>query len=79
MTVSAVQTSAVKQGGYLTQRHRDTEKKELHLATKDTKVIGRWGSTPCPELQSITRDWPAFGVWGGAPAINLPLCLCDSV
>ena len=76
------QSSAVKQGGDLTQRHGDTEKQELHLATKGTKdarVILRWGSTPCPELQSITRDWPAFGVWGEAPAINLPLWLCDSV
>ena len=79
MTVSAVQTSAVKRGEEISHRGTETEKKELHLATKDTKVIGRWGSTPCPELQSITRDWPAFGVWGGAPAINLPLWLCDSV
>ena len=58
-------------GGYLTQRHRDTEKQELYLATKgakDATVIWRWGSTPCPEFQSITRDWSAFGVLGRSPS-----------
>ena len=40
MTVSAVQTSAVKQWGDLTQRHGDTEKQELHLATKGDLEMG---------------------------------------